>query len=643
MKQKNKILCIAITVVMLFSLSAKAAAQQLKLGSNITRFDSSAALEIESQKFTLLLSRINDTTTIVKSVRDGSMIYFNNVPASGQNKGLYVRSGNKWNWAWPASAANNWALPGNSGTNSGSYFLGTTDNQPLLLKTNNLIRVFIDSTTGNTGFRTLTPAATLHNQGATLLGMKSIFNLPTGAYIGAAANTVDSFTVFSVAQTTADQTFFLPPPTRITAGRIAILVNTGSVYFYVGPARVDQGNAVTLVWTGTAWQVVGDGIGAGAFTVPNRYVTPSSLGIMLGAGNNMNSGASGNIAIGVNAQQAVDDADKNIAIGTGTLEYNGGNSNIAIGYLAHRNGSGGSTIAIGRDALGNSTTPNPATAVGYGALKSNINGNYNTALGYMVLGANTNGNQNTAVGYNALANAGATGSDNSALGFEAAYQVNGDRNTAIGAYALRNVVNGSNNTAIGYAAGYIGSATTISNATAIGAYTQITNNNTIILGSTTYPTNVGVGRYDPSYKLHVNGTLAGNVAYHSTSDGRFKKDVFPVENALDKVKALRGITFNWNQATAKKAGLNVDALNHYGFIAQDVEKILPQVVNTANDSMQTKSIVYAEIVPVLTQAMKERQALIEQLQQENDELEAQLLLLQQQKESIKRLLTSKNK
>jgi predicted RNase H-like nuclease (RuvC/YqgF family) len=70
--------------------------------------------------------------------------------------------------------------------------------------------------------------------------------------------------------------------------------------------------------------------------------------------------------------------------------------------------------------------------------------------------------------------------------------------------------------------------------------------------------------------------------------------------------------------------LKLDDRNHVGFIAQEVEKVLPQAVSTANDARQTKSVAYSEVIPVLNEAIKQQQTQIETLQAENEELKARL-------------------
>ena len=114
---------------------------------------------------------------------------------------------------------------------------------------------------------------------------------------------------------------------------------------------------------------------------------------------------------------------------------------------------------------------------------------------------------------------------------------------------------------------------------------------------------VGIGTLSPSYKLHVNGSVAGVGNYVNASDMRYKQNIATFENALEAILNLRGVTFDWNKESFKE--MNFGDGKQVGFIAQEVEKVLPELVTT--DDKGYKSVAYANVVPVLVEAIKTQQ------------------------------------
>jgi len=124
--------------------------------------------------------------------------------------------------------------------------------------------------------------------------------------------------------------------------------------------------------------------------------------------------------------------------------------------------------------------------------------------------------------------------------------------------------------------------------------------------------NVGIGTATPSYRLQVNGSVAGIGPYFDASDGRLKQNIKPVQNALNTVLELCGVTYDWNQAAFPK--MRFPHGRQIGFIAQDVEKILPQVVS--RDAEGRYAVAYSHIVPVLVEAIKAQQKKINALEKQ---------------------------
>ena len=97
-------------------------------------------------------------------------------------------------------------------------------------------------------------------------------------------------------------------------------------------------------------------------------------------------------------------------------------------------------------------------------------------------------------------------------------------------------------------------------------------------------------------------TATGDLA--SNSDERLKENIETIENALAKVMEMRGVYFDLKANPGKRK---------VGVIAQEVEAILPEVVNIANDEEQTKSVAYANMVGLLIEAIKDLKSEVDEL------------------------------
>ena len=96
------------------------------------------------------------------------------------------------------------------------------------------------------------------------------------------------------------------------------------------------------------------------------------------------------------------------------------------------------------------------------------------------------------------------------------------------------------------------------------------------------------------------------------SDERLKNVLGEIDNALEKVKELRGVYFEENE-TAKSLGYNNDK-RQVGVIAQEVEKVLPEVVTEAPIDNKYITVWYDKLVPLLIEAIKELSAKVEELE-----------------------------
>ncbi|MBT7766325.1 MAG: tail fiber domain-containing protein, partial [Bdellovibrionales bacterium] len=122
--------------------------------------------------------------------------------------------------------------------------------------------------------------------------------------------------------------------------------------------------------------------------------------------------------------------------------------------------------------------------------------------------------------------------------------------------------------------------------------------------------NVGIETDDPSATLDVVGDIFASssitaATFLYNSDRRLKKNVELINNPVQKILSLRGVTFDWR---------NNDK-HDFGFIAQEVQELIPEIVrDDSNRGLLT--VDYAKIIPILVEAIKRQQVEIDQLKKE---------------------------
>ena len=112
--------------------------------------------------------------------------------------------------------------------------------------------------------------------------------------------------------------------------------------------------------------------------------------------------------------------------------------------------------------------------------------------------------------------------------------------------------------------------------------------------------------------LAATGTsinVAGDVVAYASSDIRFKDNVIPITNALDKIDKINGYSFEWNELSHKETGKK-----DVGVIAQEVEEILPEIVETRSNGY--KAVDYQKLTALLIQSVKELKQEIDQLKKQ---------------------------
>ena len=113
-----------------------------------------------------------------------------------------------------------------------------------------------------------------------------------------------------------------------------------------------------------------------------------------------------------------------------------------------------------------------------------------------------------------------------------------------------------------------------------------------------------------TFRIYANGSVRATGDVTAYSDRRVKENIITIDNALEKTLQLRGVFYNRTDKDDKSQKV--------GVIAQEIQEILPQVVN--EDYNGLLSVSYGNITGVLIEAIKEQQTQIESQKSEIDEL-----------------------
>ncbi|MFK7935622.1 MAG: tail fiber domain-containing protein, partial [Saprospiraceae bacterium] len=314
------------------------------------------------------------------------------------------------------------------------------------------------------------------------------------------------------------------------------------------------------------------------------------------------------------------------------------------------NTEGGSNVFIGMDSGRANTTADDNTFVGKNAGLLNTEGASNSFFGKSAGDSNTSGGFNTFIGFNA-GSGNTNASSNTFIG-SASGSTNstGTLNTFIGDNAGSFNMSGSRNTYIGVEAGN-DSGDNWDKSIAIGYQATVDCNNCAVIGGTsTNQVNVGIGTSEPIADLHIKqasdepttggirlqanildaiywntfvdasqdysfayqGNLRafiedGSGSFSITSDKRFKKEITSLGTVLDKVQQLKPAQYYYKNA-------DKPTRKSWGFIAQEVEEIFPEIV-TEKDGYKT--LVYDDFAILAIKAIQELSADLTTQQNEN--------------------------
>lgn len=283
-----------------------------------------AALDITATNDGLLLPRIalNNTTTATVTTPTVSELVYNTATAGDVTPGFYYWDGTKWVRLSISSStsSNDWALLGNAGTTAGTNFIGTTDNQDLIFKRNNIQSGKISTTNTSLGVNSLAPATSRNRN--TAIGTEAMYLNVNGD-----DNTAIGYQALRTGTDGAR---------NVAIGNNTLMVNTGNDNIAVGMQSLQ-----------------------------------------------LNTTGNNNVAVGRISLYSNTSGSDNSAFGTQSLQSNTtGNSNVAVGRNSlYSNTSGYNNSAFGMQSLNSNTTGFFNTALGYNALSNVTTGSNNIGIG----------------------------------------------------------------------------------------------------------------------------------------------------------------------------------------------------------------------------------------------------------------------
>jgi hypothetical protein len=125
---------------------------------------------------------------------------------------------------------------------------------------------------------------------------------------------------------------------------------------------------------------------------------------------------------------------------------------------------------------------------------------------------------------------------------------------------------------------------------------------------------LGIGMAASATAGRIDAT--NDIVAYSSSDIRFKENITPIPNALEKISKISGNTYDWKEENKIEHGYEG---NDVGVIAQEIEAVLPQLVQTRESGF--KAVKYDKLVALLIEGIKEQQSQIEELKNKIEKLE----------------------
>ncbi len=546
-------------------LAANSGFAQVKIGAAGAP-DASAMLEVTSGTTNnkgLLLPKMTTTQrNAITNPATGLLVYNTTLNEVQVNTGTPAAPV----WAAANSTTAGWNTTGNSGITPATNFLGTTDNQPLVMRTNNTEKLRVTGT-GNIGIGTTTPATKVHivDTGEVILrignsnGTNGHYQLGNGNHglkrdltsSGGSINDVALYTSTGTTPETVSSLYLVSKPTSSGSGDLPlnqfVLKNTGRV-------GIGTGTPATKLHVDTG----GIRVSNGSVVLPN----PAIQVINDGGGNTNNDnvviqsyGASTQPSFGTFSARGTAAAPANNQAGDNMGNFYSG---------AYVNGAQATINQIGNTYVGDGTT-----------LKSRMTFRTSGTLAMQI-----DSNQNVRIFGNANLNGGVL--------------VRGDANIAYTNSSLHtwNMVNSG-----------LGETEFINYRGSGGGGFRFFN----------------VTQTDTASNANDIASINQLGVYNQLSDMRLKTNVTAINGGLAKVMALHPVTYDFHAGKTLKNGVvtftkNDVVVPSIGFLAQELVQVVPEAVEVPKDpASQLYKVSYATMIPVLTKAIQEQQAEIEAL------------------------------
>jgi hypothetical protein len=423
------------------------------------------------------------------------------------------------------------------------------------------------------------------------------------------------------------------------------------------------GAGTRLIWTphasafragtvdGTQW----DGVKLGTWSFATGHNTEAS-------GQSSTSIGLGNVSSGIAAvsfgSSNISSGDYSTSFGlstkaVGVTATSMGFETIANGLISTSMGNKTSAEGVASISMGNRTraSGNNATSMGHNTSASGLNA---TSMGYQTSATNIS---TTSMGENSLANGRVATCIGSYLVANAAYStilgrynvISGDLESYVSTDPLFVVGNGMTETSrnnaltllkngnLGLDVDYPEQILDINgrmrvrhNGISSGIWMSNSANSLLFSDGSFFgnktDTEAGIfigGAWNFAVNNLGNATLLGNLCAANVScpsDYKFKKNIKPLENSLSNILQINGVSYVWRKNEFPEH--NFSNQTQIGFIAQDIEKIFPEMVFTNENGY--KSVDYGRLTPVLVEAIKEQQKQIENLESKNKKLENRL-------------------